>query len=91
MDYLTLADHFHTLVIDDIPRMGIERRNEANRFVTLIDILYENRVNMICSADAPPDELYTHGDGAFEFQRTVSRLMEMRSHHYLAQQRPEAA
>ncbi len=90
-DYLTLADHFHTLVIDDIPCMGFEQRNEANRFVTLIDVLYENRVNLICSADAEPDGLYVHGDGAFEFQRTASRLIEMRSDHYLAQQRPEAA
>jgi cell division protein ZapE len=90
-DYLTLADHFHTVIIDDIPCMVAEQRNEANRFVTLIDILYENRVNLICSAEAPPEDLYSHGDGAFEFQRTVSRLMEMRSHQYLAQQRPEAA
>jgi cell division protein ZapE len=90
-DYLVLTDHFHTLVIDDIPRMDAARRNEATRFVTLIDVLYDNRVNLICSADAPPEELYIHGDGAFEFQRTASRLIEMRSDHYLALQRPQAA
>jgi cell division protein ZapE len=90
-DYLALTEHFHTLVIDDIPRMGAEARNEASRFVTLIDILYENRVNLICSADAAPGDLYPHGDGTFEFQRTVSRLMEMQSSEYLAQQRPQAA
>ncbi len=90
-DYLMLADHFHTLVLDNVPRMGKEQRNQASRFVTLIDVLYENRVNLICSADAPPDELYVHGDGAFEFQRTASRLIEMQSSDYLAEQRPEAA
>jgi len=90
-DYLLLADQFHTVVIDDIPRMDSTRRNEAARFATLIDVLYENRVNLVCSAEALPDDLYVQGDGAFEFQRTASRLIEMRSDHYLAQQRPEAA
>jgi cell division protein ZapE len=90
-DYLVLTEHFHTVMIDDIPRMGADQRNEASRFVTLIDILYENRVNLICSADAAPEDLYRHGDGTFEFQRTVSRLMEMQSSEYLAQQRPQAA
>jgi cell division protein ZapE len=90
-DYLALTEHFHTLVIDGIPRMTPERRNEATRFVTLIDVLYENRTNLICSADAPPDGLYVHGDGSFEFQRTASRLIEMQSDHYLAQQRPDVA
>ncbi|MCB7130207.1 MAG: cell division protein ZapE, partial [Candidatus Brocadiales bacterium] len=63
---------------------GPEKRNEAKRFVTLIDALYEARVNLICSAAAPADALYTEGDGAFEFERTVSRLMEMRSAEYMA-------
>ena len=83
-DYLTLARAFHTLVIDEIPEMGPDLRNEARRFVTLIDALYENRAKLVCSADAPPDELYRAGDGAFEFERTASRLIEMQSESYMA-------
>lgn len=83
-DYLAIAERFHSLVISGIPRLGPEKRNEAKRFVTLIDALYDARVNLICAADAPPQELYTEGDGAFEFERTVSRLMEMQSPTYIA-------
>ncbi len=83
-DYLCIAHHFHTVLIDDIPRMGPELRNEAKRFVTLIDAFYDNKVKFVCSADAPPDELYPKGDGAFEFERTVSRLIEMQSEEYMA-------
>ncbi|MBL4689949.1 MAG: AFG1 family ATPase [Rhodospirillales bacterium] len=83
-DYLEIARCFHTLILRDIPRLGPERRNEAKRFVTLIDAIYEARVNLICSADAPPQALYPEGDGAFEFERTVSRLMEMQSTEYMA-------
>lgn len=83
-DYLALARAFHTLVIDEIPQMGPAMRNEAKRFVTLIDAMYENRTKLVCSADAPPDELYPSGDGAFEFERTASRLMEMQSDAYMA-------
>jgi cell division protein ZapE len=82
-DYLALAERFHTFVIDAIPLMAPERRNEAARFVTLIDVLYDNRVGLVCSAEAQPDELYRRGDGAFEFERTASRLIEMRSADYL--------
>ena len=64
--------------------MGPEMRNEAARFVTLIDALYENGVKLIATADATPTQLYPSGDGAFEFSRTVSRLMEMQSADYLA-------
>ena len=84
-DYLEIARCFHTLLVKGIPKLGSEKRNEAKRFVTLIDALYEAKVNLICSADAPAHELYTEGDGAFEFERTVSRLMEMRSEEYMAQ------
>ncbi len=87
-DYLALAERYHTLVLGHIPKLGIKRHNEAKRFVTLIDTLYEKRVNLICSADAAPDALYTEGDGAFEFQRTVSRLIEMQSEKYIADWRP---
>ena len=65
--------------------MGPENRNEAARFVTLIDELYEHRVKLLAAADAEPEGLYPAGDGSFEFARTVSRLMEMRSQDYLAE------
>ena len=64
--------------------MGEALKNEAQRFITLIDALYENKVNLICSADAPPAELYILGEGVFEFERLVSRLMEMQSEQYLS-------
>jgi len=83
-DYLALAERFHTFILDGIPRMGREQRNEAMRFITLIDVLYDNHVGLICSADAPPEALYEGRDGAFEFERTASRLIEMRSADYLA-------
>jgi cell division protein ZapE len=82
-DYLALATHFHTLVVSGIPKLGPDRHNEAIRFTTLIDELYEHKVNLICSAEVPPNALYTEGDFSFEFQRTVSRLLEMQSDAYL--------
>ena len=83
-DYLAIARCFHTLVLASIPRMGPSMRNQAKRFVTLIDALYEAKVNLICSAEAGPDELYIEGDGAFEFERTSSRLIEMQSLEYMS-------
>jgi cell division protein ZapE len=83
-DYLAVARNFHTVVIVGIPRMGPENRNEAARFVTLVDALYEHKVKLLAAADAEPDHLYEAGDGAFEFQRTASRLVEMQSADYLA-------
>ncbi|CAK0763597.1 cell division protein ZapE [Azospirillaceae bacterium] len=83
-DYLGIATHFHTVIIDQVPMMGMEQRNEARRFTNLIDALYEHKVNVVISADAPPERLYTQGTHAFEFERTVSRLMEMQSKEYLA-------
>lgn len=83
-DYLEIANRFHTMILSGIPQMGPENRNEAKRFVTLIDALYEARVNLICSAATSPEQLYEQGDGAFEFERTVSRLMEMQSEDYIA-------
>jgi len=83
-DYLAIARHFHTVIIVGIPILGPQNRNEAARFVTLIDALYEYKVKLLAAADAPPESLYPSGDGAFEFQRTVSRLMEMGSLDYLA-------
>jgi cell division protein ZapE len=83
-DYLAIARHFHTVIIVGIPRLGPENRNEAARFVTLIDALYEHNVKLLAAADAEPEQLYVAGDGAFEFERTVSRLREMSSDEYLA-------
>ena len=84
-DYLAIARRFHSVIIVGIPVLGPQNRNEAARFVTLIDALYEYRVKLLASADAAPDTLYPVGDGRFEFDRTVSRLLEMQSEDYLAQ------
>lgn len=78
-DYLAMAEAVSTLMIDDIPRLSRAANNEAKRFVTLIDALYEAKVRLIISAAAPPDALYEAGAGAFEFERTASRLFEMQS------------
>ncbi|NWG92410.1 MAG: AFG1 family ATPase [Parvularculaceae bacterium] len=82
-DYLALARRYSAVFIDRIPQMGPEKRNEARRFQALIDALYERRVKLVCSAAAAPDRLYAEGDGAFEFERTASRLVEMQSRRYL--------
>lgn len=83
-DYLSLAWKYHTVIMVGIPKLGPENRNEAKRFVTFIDALYENNVKFLCCAEVPPEMLYAEGHGHFEFQRTVSRLMEMQSKEYLA-------
>jgi cell division protein ZapE len=82
-DYLALAGLFRIFLITDIPQMGPEHRNEAKRFTTLIDVLYEERSLLICTAAVPAEELYAMGDGSFEFERAVSRLIEMQSADYL--------
>jgi cell division protein ZapE len=82
-DYIAIATHFHTVIIGGIPRMTPEQRNEARRFMTLIDALYEHKTNLICAAADAPDKLYVAGDGVREFKRTVSRLIEMQSMAYL--------
>ncbi|MBI1401788.1 MAG: cell division protein ZapE [Porphyrobacter sp.] len=83
-DYLAIAQAYHTVIIVGIPRMGPENRNEAIRFTKLIDALYEHRVKLFTTAAAAPEDLYREGDGAFEFERTVSRLNEMQSEAYMA-------
>ncbi len=84
-DYIEIAREFNTILISDIPKMGKEMRNEAKRFITLIDELYEHKVKLICTAQCPPNELYSKGDNAFEFDRTVSRLIEMQSDGYFSE------
>ncbi|MEP2235013.1 MAG: cell division protein ZapE [Alteripontixanthobacter sp.] len=83
-DYLAIARAFHTVILVGIPQMGPDMRNEAARFVTLIDALYEQRVKLFATAEVEPGDLYKAGDGAFEFERTESRLIEMRSEEYMA-------
>jgi cell division protein ZapE len=78
-DYLALADAVKVLMIDDIPTLSRSNFNEAKRFVTLIDAVYEAKVRLICSAAAQPEMLYLEGEGTFEFERTASRLREMQS------------
>ena len=82
-DFLCIADNFHTVIVAEVPKMGPDSRDKAVRFVTMIDTFYEKKVKFICSAAANPNSLYPEGDGSFEFQRTVSRLMEMQSPEYL--------
>jgi cell division protein ZapE len=83
-DYLAIAQTYHTVILVGIPRLGPDNRNEAARFVTLIDALYEHKVKLLATADARPEGLYLSGDGRFEFERTISRLQEMQSADYLA-------
>lgn len=81
-DYLALAEAARVLVLENIPQLGRSNFNEAKRFVTLIDALYEARVRVICSAAAAPEYLYIEGEGTFEFERTASRLREMQSEEW---------
>jgi cell division protein ZapE len=86
-DYLALCHAFHTVIVEAIPVMSRRLRNEARRFTIFIDALYEAHGNIVASAEAPPEALYPEGDGAFEFQRTISRLNEMQSADYIAARR----
>ena len=85
-DYLAIATHFQALVLDGIPRLGPENYDQARRFITLVDALYEHRVKLVASADALPDQLYERGEGAKAFERTASRLEEMQSSDWIALQ-----
>jgi cell division protein ZapE len=84
VDYLAIAERFAAVIVEGIPRLAREQRNEARRFNILIDTLYEARTLLVASAETTPEEIYTAGDGTFEFQRTVSRLIEMQSREYIA-------
>lgn len=81
-DYLAIAEAIKVLVLTNIPLLGRSNFNEAKRFVTLIDALYEARIRLICSAAAQPEYLYVEGEGSFEFERTASRLREMQAHDW---------
>ena len=87
LDYLHIAHHYHTVLIDRIPALTPENRNEARRFINLIDAFYDNGICLIASAATEPGELYPAGPGADAFERTASRLMEMRSEAHLADKR----
>jgi cell division protein ZapE len=78
-DYLAIAGRFRVVFLEAVPKLGPEKRNEARRFATLIDTLYEAHARLVVLAAGEPDTLYPHGDLAFEFERTASRLEEMRS------------
>ena len=83
-DYLAITERFLAVIVEGIPRLSPQERNEARRFNILIDTLYEARTLLIVSAEVPPEKIYTAGDGTFEFRRTVSRLIEMQSEEYIA-------
>ncbi len=82
-DYLAIAKRYHTVFLENIPALGYDRRNEAKRLMTLVDVLYDNHRNLVITAEEMPQKLYTGHDHAFEFQRTISRLLEMQSDGYL--------
>jgi cell division protein ZapE len=95
-DYLDLAKRFHTIIVSNVPRMGLERADEARRFTLLVDVLYDQRVNLFLSAATAPELLLTRDGGTndaqlkammFQFDRTVSRIAEMQTREYLEQPR----
>ena len=81
-DYLDIASRFDTVMLSDVPQMDSRMASEARRFTWLIDVLYDQKVNLVISAEVPPDQLYTSGAMAHEFVRTASRLHEMQSDTY---------
>ena len=86
-DYLEIASQFHTVMLSDVPHMPVNMASEARRFTWLVDVLYDRRVKLILSAAVPPEQLYTEGPLSHEFPRTVSRLNEMQSAQFLAEER----
>jgi cell division protein ZapE len=83
-DFIAIANAFHTVIVAEIPRLAPERRDTVKRFAMFVDILYERKIKLVCSAAVPPAEIHPEGDHAQEFRRTVSRLMEMQSVEYLS-------
>lgn len=90
-DYLELASRFHTVILSDVPRMTASQSSEARRFTWLIDVFYDHKVKLIMSAECEAEQLYTEGQMANEFHRTVSRILEMQSKEYLEAERRVAA
>jgi cell division protein ZapE len=86
-DYVDLAKRFHTVMLSNVPRLSAKQSDAARRFTWLVDVFYDDRVNLIVSAEAEPEQLFTEGEQAAEFQRTVSRLHEMQSVEYLQTER----
>ena len=86
-DYLEIATQFHTVMLSNVPHMPVNMASEARRFTWLVDVLYDRRVKLIMSAAVPPEQLYTEGPMSHEFPRTVSRLNEMQSAEFLAEER----
>jgi cell division protein ZapE len=86
-DYVDLARRFHTVMLSGVPRMSAKNADAARRFTWLVDVFYDDRVNLVVSAEAQPEQLFTEGEGSAEFQRTVSRLHEMQSVQYLQAER----
>jgi cell division protein ZapE len=81
-DYVDLTKRFHTVILSGVPRMSAKQSDAARRFTWLVDVLYDERLKLVLSAEAPPEELFTEGDNSADFQRTVSRLHEMQSAEY---------
>ncbi len=86
-DYLEIASQFHTVLLSDVPQMSVNMASEARRFTWLVDVLYDRRVKLILSAAVPPEALYMQGPLSHEFPRTVSRLNEMQSAEFMAEER----
>ena len=86
-DYVDLSKRFHTVMLSGVPRMSSKDSDAARRFTWLVDVFYDDRIKLVISAEAPPDQLFPEGENAAEFQRTVSRLIEMQSAQYLQQER----
>jgi cell division protein ZapE len=81
-DYVDLTKRFHTIILSGVPRMSAKQSDAARRFTWLVDVLYDERIKLVVSAEAPPEELFTEGENSADFQRTVSRLHEMQSAEY---------
>jgi cell division protein ZapE len=90
-DYVDLAKRFHTVILSGVPRMSAKHADAARRFTWLVDVLYDDRVNLVVGAEAPPEALFTEGEHSAEFQRSVSRLHEMQSAAYLQSERRRAS
>jgi cell division protein ZapE len=90
-DFLEIAKRYRSIIISDVPVMSSEKRDAARRFMTMIDTFYDNHIHLMLSADAPPEGLYAGEDWGFEFDRTISRLMEIQSADYIEAARSETA